>query len=119
MELGDLSSLTGNLDSQLSYLESLSRVVRAVAASSHSLDMSEGGLILPKMITKKENSIEKINGNPNLIIVANTTLDAFGDVEVVIDTIPPTITPPTGAVALVTEKKVATIASSLPIVFFK
>ena len=54
MELGDLSSLTGNLDSQLSYLESLSRVVRAVAASSHSLEMSEGGLILPKMITKKK-----------------------------------------------------------------
>ena len=48
-----------------------------------------------KVVIIKENSIEKINGNPNLIIVANTTLDAFGDVEVVIDTIPPTITPPT------------------------
>ena len=46
-----------------------------------------------KVVIIKENSIEKINGNPNLIIVANTTLDAFGDVEVVIDTIPPTITP--------------------------
>jgi hypothetical protein len=46
-----------------------------------------------KVVISKEASPEKINGKPKPIFVAITTLDAFGDVEVVIDTIPPSIIP--------------------------
>ncbi len=46
-----------------------------------------------KVIISKESPTEKNKGKSSSILVANTTLDAFGDVEVIIDTIPPVITP--------------------------
>jgi hypothetical protein len=49
------------------------------------------GVQTKKVVISKENALETTNRKP--IIIANTSLDAFGDVEVVIDTIPPTITP--------------------------